>query len=235
MCCWAGWVSDFGAARPIGARSYKELTAALAFRLCAFVQASITLFKTTSRSRPLGPEVNNLAILSLVMSTTVLSRRPLSGQLPCLRTPPRRDFLQSRRWLRLARPAKASPIQRPQFETPSRRSFFSFLRSYLSPARPTDDATPTNTAGPAAVETSVQSSTKRHNVDGLSARANESATAEPSLKNSSGNADAFMAEKDRAYLEMLKDMDGGMAGVEFENGECSGLKAQVRSDMKRVI
>ncbi|KAJ3012547.1 hypothetical protein HKX48_006205 [Thoreauomyces humboldtii] len=42
-------------------------------------------------------------------------------------------------------------------------------------------------------------------------------------------------ERDREYLEALQDRDGGVSAVQTEGGKAVGLKAQVRSDMKRVI
>ncbi|KAI8999434.1 hypothetical protein BC832DRAFT_210332 [Gaertneriomyces semiglobifer] len=44
-----------------------------------------------------------------------------------------------------------------------------------------------------------------------------------------------MLARDREYLDKLLDMEGGISGVELENGEPVGLKRQVKADMKRVI
>lgn len=48
------------------------------------------------------------------------------------------------------------------------------------------------------------------------------------------NTATFLA-RDREYLETLLDRDGGVSGVELEDGQPVGLKRQVKADMKRVI
>ncbi|TPX62532.1 hypothetical protein PhCBS80983_g00276 [Powellomyces hirtus] len=57
---------------------------------------------------------------------------------------------------------------------------------------------------------------------------------EPTMSARTSNTQNLLA-RDRAYLELLQEMDGGVSGVQTENGQPFGLKAQVKSDMKRVI
>ncbi|KXS14853.1 hypothetical protein M427DRAFT_57258 [Gonapodya prolifera JEL478] len=42
-------------------------------------------------------------------------------------------------------------------------------------------------------------------------------------------------ERDRAFIEAMKERDGGIAGVEMEDGEVEGLRKAVKGNMFRVI
>ncbi|TPX68053.1 hypothetical protein SpCBS45565_g03377 [Spizellomyces sp. 'palustris'] len=112
------------------------------------------------------------------------------------------------------------------FSTTVRSPFLSSLFSRRKPSPPSKSATIEIVDSP-----SYPSSTAR---TPLASDSTENRDVSPSMSARDKNLSPFL-EKDKEYLEKLLDREGGISGVELEDGEPVGLKRQVKADMKRVI
>ncbi|KND00192.1 uncharacterized protein SPPG_09199 [Spizellomyces punctatus DAOM BR117] len=112
------------------------------------------------------------------------------------------------------------------FSTTVRSPFLSSFFSRPKPSHPSE-----STSIEMADSSSYPSSTAH---TPLASDSTENGDVSPCMSARDKNMSPFL-EKDREYLEKLLEREGGISGVELEDGEPVGLKRQVKADMKRVI